>query len=64
MDNCCFLCRSPHGVCLTKYTCEHHVTARLEEERAVIVYRDPTGERAVGNVMREQKKRERRRRNP
>jgi hypothetical protein len=29
-------------------------------ERAVTVYRDPTGEQAVGNVMREERRRRKR----
>jgi hypothetical protein len=58
-DKCCFVCRTPSGVCATKYRCDHHVAARSEMERAVTVYSDPTGERAVGNVMREQKRKNR-----
>lgn len=55
-DPCCFLCRTPSGVCATKHQCEHHVTARFQAERAVTVYRDPTGEEAAGNVDRERRK--------
>jgi hypothetical protein len=58
-DPCCGLCRTPSGVCATRRTCEHHKAVRSEQERAVIVYKDPTGERAARNVDRERKKRKR-----
>lgn len=56
-DACCYLCKSPSGVCLTRFRCDHHVEARQEQDREdrgrTIGYRDPTGAQAVNNVMRE-----------
>lgn len=55
-DNCCFICKGAHGICLTKGGCEHHVDARRRQDandRAMQTHRDPTGNQAVNNVMRE-----------
>ena len=54
-DNCCFLCRGAHGICLTRGTCDHHVKARLQDEadsKARRTHRDPTGDQAVARAMR------------
>lgn len=54
-DVCCSICRSQFGVCLTGYRCEHHVTARIEEDandRARKLYANPTQDQAIANVMR------------
>jgi hypothetical protein len=58
IDACCFICRGPHGICLTRGTCGHHITARLRQDaddRARHLYADPTGNEAVNNVMRTRK---------
>lgn len=58
-DACCHVCRSQFGVCLTGYRCDHHVTARITEDaddRARQLYRNPTQDEAIANVMREQRK--------
>jgi hypothetical protein len=55
VDPCCFVCRGPHGVCLTRYACEHHAKAQAQDDanhRATRTHRDPTGETAVRNIMR------------
>lgn len=57
-DNCCFLCRGPHGICLSRGTCEHHVKSRAQDDanhRARKTVRDPTGDAAVRNIMRSTK---------
>ena len=59
-DPCCFLCKTPSGVCATARKCDHHTAARLRFEAGRLTYRDPTGEKAVGNIMREQRKKRRR----
>ena len=54
-DNCCFLCRGAHGICLTRGTCDHHVKARQQDEaddRARRTVRRPTEDKAIANVMR------------
>ncbi|UYM26618.1 hypothetical protein SEA_BAUER_69 [Arthrobacter phage Bauer] len=58
MDPCCFLCRSAHGVCLTRGQCEHHKAAQAQDEvdsRARQTYRNPTEDQAIRNVMRSRK---------
>lgn len=61
-DPCCFACRTPSGVCASKHQCEHHRLARAEFENRRPPHPDPTGEHAVGNVMRAQRERNRGRR--
>ena len=60
-DPCCFVCKSPSGVCLSRFKCEHHIEARRDQDRedmrATIGYRDPVGDQAVNNVMRQQRRR-------
>lgn len=59
LDACCFLCRGAHGICLTRRTCDHHVQARAQDEaddRARRTIRRPTEDKALNNVMREQKR--------
>lgn len=58
-DICCYTCRSQFGVCLTGYRCEHHVAARIRDDandRARRLYRNPTQDEAIANVMRETRK--------
>lgn len=58
-DNCCYLCKSSSGICLTRGACDHHVDARRRQDandRAMTTHRDPTGNEAVNNVMRAQRK--------
>jgi len=54
-DPCCFICRGPHDICLSRGTCGHHVKARAQDDanhKARQTVRDPTGETAVRNIMR------------
>ena len=58
MDPCCYLCKSAHGVCLTRGQCEHHKVAQAQDEadaRARRTYRNPTEEQAIRNIMRSRK---------
>jgi hypothetical protein len=58
-DSCCFACKSAFGICLTGYRCDHHVEARRTEDaddHARRLYRNPTQDEAIANVMREQRK--------
>lgn len=55
-DPCCWACRSPTGVCLSRYACAHHKEADAQDEanaRARRTYRDRTAEQAIANVMRQ-----------
>lgn len=55
-DNCCHLCKGPHGICLSRHTCEHHIIAQAQDDanhRARRTVYDPTGDAAIRNVMRE-----------
>lgn len=52
-DKCCWACRSQYGC--TNNKCEHHVSVRRQQDAddlARRLYRDPTADRAVSNVMR------------
>lgn len=59
-DSCCFICRSGTGICLTKYQCDHHREARREQDEEDrnynLGYSDPTGNAAVRNAMRAQRR--------
>ena len=58
-DVCCWACRSPTGVCLTRRTCEHHLKAERAEnadDQARKLYNNPTQDRAIANVMRSQRR--------
>ena len=58
-DACCALCKGPHGICLSKHACQHHKDAQKQDDanhRARQLYRDPVGNEAVANVMREKRK--------
>ncbi len=62
-DPCCWLCKTPSGVCATGHTCDHHREALAQEAGASsITYADPTGNRATGNVDRERGKKRGKRR--
>lgn len=53
-DPCCWACKSPHGCAIPG--CQHHRRARLlqkMEDNRRTPYKDPTGEAATRNVMRE-----------
>lgn len=59
-DNCCSICRSQFGVCLTGYRCDHHAAARRSEDaddRARQTVRRPTEDQAIYNVMRSNRRR-------
>jgi hypothetical protein len=54
IDACCALCRTPSGVCASKYACEHHRVYEAQDEadsRARRTYNNPTQDRAIRNVM-------------
>jgi hypothetical protein len=58
-DSCCFTCKSVFGICLTGYRCDHHMSARITEDaddHARRLYRNPTQDEAIANVMRETRK--------
>lgn len=58
-DACCHLCKGAHGICLTRYGCEHHREADRQDDanhRARKLYNNPTADEAIGNVMRERKR--------
>lgn len=59
-DPCCHLCSSPFGCAIPG--CQHHRRARMLQaidDNRKTPYRDPTGNAAVNNIMREQKERRR-----
>ena len=59
MSPCCALCRTPSGVCASKYACEHHRVYDAQEEanhRARSSRRDPTATQAINNVMKERRR--------
>lgn len=59
LDACCALCKGPHGICLSKYACQHHKEAQAQDDanhKARRTVRDPTGDAAVSNAMRSQRK--------
>jgi hypothetical protein len=59
-DRCCFTCKGAYGICLTGYRCEHHVAARRTEDAddyARRLYRNPTQDEAIRNVMNPRKER-------
>lgn len=63
MDPCCFTCKGAHGICLTRGLCDHHVLARAQDDanhRARRTHRDPTGDAAVANAMRDRRPQQRR----
>ena len=54
-DPCCALCKGPHDICLSRYTCNHHREADAQDEanaRARRTHRDPTADAAVAAAMR------------
>lgn len=58
IDACCVLCRTPSGVCASKFTCQHHKEAEAQDaanDRARRTVRRPTEDQAIANVMRAQK---------
>ena len=65
-DPCCALCRTPSGVCASKFTCTHHREADAQDEanaRARRTHRSPTEDQAIANIMRAQKQKRRARPN-
>ena len=58
-DPCCILCSHVTGICRSRYACQHHKDAQKQDDanhRARLTVRDPTGNAAVGNIMRERRK--------
>ncbi len=59
-DPCCALCRGPHGICLSRHSCQHHKIAQAQDDanhRARKLYNNPTQDKAIANVMRGRKER-------
>lgn len=59
-DVCCVLCKGAHGICLSRYQCDHHKQAQKQDDanhRARQLYRNPTQDQALNNVMRARKDR-------
>jgi hypothetical protein len=59
-DPCCALCRHSTGVCLSRHSCHHHKEAQAQDDanhKARRTIRDPTGDTAVANAMRNRKER-------
>lgn len=59
-DNCCHLCKGPHGICLSRHACEHHKIAQAQDDanhKARQTVRRPTEDKAIANVMRGRKER-------
>ncbi|WXW93193.1 hypothetical protein SEA_BRAYBEAST_57 [Arthrobacter phage BrayBeast] len=55
-DPCCALCRTPSGVCLSRYSCNHHKEADAQDEanhQARRTHSDPTAYAAIANAMRD-----------
>ncbi|QIG57728.1 hypothetical protein PP358_gp57 [Arthrobacter phage Shoya] len=55
-DSCCALCRTPSGVCASRYACQHHKVFQAQDEadaRARRTHRDPTADQAIANAMRD-----------
>ena len=53
-DACCALCKGPHGICLSRYTCAHHKETDAQDEanaRARRTHRDPTADAAIRAAM-------------
>jgi transposase-like protein len=54
MDNCCAACKGAHGICLSRYTCNHHLEADAQDEinhRTRQTYSDPTANAAIRAAM-------------
>lgn len=59
-DACCALCKGAHGICLTRFQCEHHKAADKQDaanHRARQTYNNPTADEAIGNAMRDRRRR-------
>lgn len=59
-DNCCALCKGPHGICLSRHSCQHHKEAQAQDDanhRARQTVRRPTEDQAIANVMRDRRER-------
>jgi hypothetical protein len=58
-DPCCHLCKGAHGICLSRFQCNHHIEADKQDDanhRARQLYYNPTQDTAIANVMREKRK--------
>lgn len=62
-DPCCWACKHPSGVCLTRGGCEHHKEAikrQDADDKARRTVRRPTEDAAIRNITRDEKRKERR----
>jgi hypothetical protein len=58
-DPCCPLCKGAHGICLSRFQCNHHIEADKQDDanhRARQLYYNPTADEAIANVTRERKR--------
>ena len=58
-DPCCGACKGAHGICLSRYQCEHHRAADAQDEinhQTRKLYRNPTADQAIANAMRDGRK--------
>lgn len=58
-DPCCWACKSSTGICLSRYTCSHHIEADKQDEinhRTRKTHRDPTGDQATARADRARRK--------
>ncbi|WNT44970.1 hypothetical protein SEA_ABBYDAISY_77 [Arthrobacter phage AbbyDaisy] len=56
---CCALCKGPHGICLSRYACQHHKDADAQDDanhNARQTYRNPTADQAIRNITRSTKR--------
>jgi hypothetical protein len=62
-DRCCFICKHPSGICLTRHTCDHHKDTRKRQDaddKARSTVRRPTEDAAIRNITRDEKRKGRR----
>ena len=51
---CCSLCKGAHGICLSRYQCQHHKEADAQDEinhRTRRTHNDPTADAAIAAAM-------------
>ena len=58
-DPCCGSCRGAHGICRSRWACQHHQDAQAQDDanhRARRTHRDPTGNQAAARADRARRK--------
>jgi len=64
-DYCCSACKGAFGICRDS-NCWHHIDTRRRQDKDDVsrrLYRDPTGDEAVNNVIRSRRPKRPERRN-